>query len=95
MLSRAPCHNSGVWRSAKREEQRQFIREMTLRVQKSSEASIRSIDANTRTLEELAASIRDQRREFREEYEAHRGTLLAILDRLDLIDPRQGPATGT
>ena len=47
------------------------------------------IRENTRVLRELVGEIREHRREFRAEYEAQRGTLLAILE---LIEPRERPA---
>ncbi len=47
------------------------------------------IRENTRVLRELVYEIREHRREFRAEYEAQRGTLIAILE---LIDPRERPA---
>ncbi len=50
------------------------------------------IRENTRVLRELVGEIREHRREFRAEYEAQRGTLLAILGYLELTDPRGGPA---
>ena len=82
-----------------RNEQREFIREMMIRFDRAFEATIRAIEANTRAVTEIEASVRrtnreldEHRREFRAEYEAQRGTLLAILDRLERLNGNGGAA---
>ena len=63
-----------------RREERRFIEEVLLRMERS--------ERRTAALQsEMITEIREHRREFRAEYEAQRGTLLAILDRLERLDP--------
>jgi hypothetical protein len=71
---------------------RRLIEEMTLRFERALGSVSRDMRENTRVLRELIGEIKEHRREFRAEYEAQRGTLLAILGCLELIDPRDGPA---
>lgn len=80
--------------------QKRFMEELILRFERVVRNHEKSIGVHTRAITELTSGIQEHRREFQEhrrefeeEYEAQRGTLLAILDRLDLIDPREGPAT--
>jgi hypothetical protein len=87
------------------DDQKRFFEEMILRFERAFQGVARVLDSQETALERmkqrLDASIlemeehrrefQEHRRELREEYEAQRGTLLAILDRLDLIDPRDGP----
>ena len=70
------------------EQRRRTTEELILRL----ERALGDIRENTRVLRQLVGEIREHRREFRDEYEAQRGTLLAILGYLELIDPRGGPA---
>ena len=72
---------------------RRFIEDITLHLESAFGAVDRDIRENTRVLRELVGEIREHRREFRAEYEAQRGTLLAILGCLESIDPRGGPAS--
>ena len=58
-----------------------------------------SIEGNSRAVEQVEIRLRElnremdeHRREFRAEYEAQRGTLLAILDRLDRLNGNGGAA---
>ena len=80
--------------------QKRFMEELILRFERVVRNNEKALDLQNKAIIELTAEIREHRREFQknareaqEEYEAHRGTLLAILDRLNLIDPREGPAT--
>jgi len=73
--------------------QKRFLEELILRFERVVRNHEKAIDIQNKAITKLTGEIQDHRREFREEYEAQRGTLLAILDRLDLIDPREGPAT--
>jgi len=75
--------------------QKRFMEELILRFERVVRNNEKALDLQNKAIIELTAEIREHRREFREEYEAQRGTLLAILDRLDLIDPREGPATAS
>jgi hypothetical protein len=70
------------------------MQQVLLRFERSLTGLDRTLTRQEESFRLLAAEIQDHRREFQEEYEAQRGTLLAILDRLDLIDPREGPAAG-
>lgn len=72
--------------------QARFMEELILRFERAFRSVDRDIQVNTMVLRELADEIKEHRRAFREEYEAQRGTLLALLDRLGLADPREGPA---
>lgn len=72
--------------------QKRFMEELILRFERVVRTHEKSIDVHTQAITQLTREIEEHRREFREEYEAQRGTLLAILDRLDVIDPRDGPA---
>ena len=72
--------------------QRRFTEELILRLERALGSVGSDIRENTRVLRELVGEIQEHRREFRDEYEAQRGTLLAILACLELIDPRDGPA---
>ncbi len=83
-------------------EQRQFMREMMIRFDRAFEANIRAFEASTRAMHDLAAEVRrtnrdldEHRRELRAEYEAQRGPLLAILDRLDRLNGNGGAAPAT
>ncbi len=82
-----------------RDESRQFMRELILRFERSFQEVSRSIASNTRAVEQVEMSLRklnreidEHRLEFRAEYEAQRGTLLAILDRLDRLNGNGGAA---
>ncbi len=82
-----------------RDESRQFMRELILRFERSFQEVSRSIASNTRAVEQVEMSLRNLNREidehrveFRAEYEAQRGTLLAILDRLDRLNGNGGTA---
>jgi hypothetical protein len=79
------------------EDARVFMRELTRRHERATEAMVRRLDAGTAALgdfgegiralaeeiRELAEEIRAQRREFIEESRAQRTALFRILDRLD------------
>jgi len=80
-------------------EQRQFMREMMIRFDRAFESNVRAIERNSRAVEQVEISLRglnrqmdEHRREFRAEYEAQRGSLLAILDRLDRLNGNGGGA---
>ncbi len=82
-----------------RDESRQFMRELILRFERSFQEVSRSIASNTRAVEQVEMSLRklnreidEHRLEFRAEYEAQRGTLLAIIDRLDRLNGNGGAA---
>lgn len=74
-----------------RRDEKRFIDEILLRMERSERRTVVEWKRVDESLRKLNAKMDQQLRESREEYEAHRGTLLAILDRLDLIDPRDGP----
>lgn len=74
-----------------RRDEKRFIDEILLRMERSERRTVVEWKRVDESLRKLNAKMDQQLRESREEYEAHRGTLLAILDRLDLTDPRDGP----
>lgn len=74
-----------------RRDEKRFIDEILLRMERSEQRTVVEWKRVDESLRKLNAKMDQQLRESREEYEAHRGTLLAILDRLDLTDPRDGP----
>ncbi len=90
--SRDPCHNGRV-ADASADDFREFTREMNLRFAKAFEAGVRSIDANTRVMEQMEARLRamnrdanarrGEHRELIEEMRAQRQALFRVLDRLD------------
>lgn len=63
-----------------RRNEKRFIEEVLLRMERSERRT-------AAVQQEMIQEIRDHRREFRAEYQAQRGSLLAILDRLDKLDP--------
>jgi hypothetical protein len=60
---------------AERQDMREFMREITQRVERSGRAEVRALDT-------LTEEIRAMRQEWVAEMRAQRGALLAILDRL-------------
>lgn len=73
--------------------QRQFMEQMILRFERAFRSVDRDIRASTRLLSELSAEVAEHRRELQEAHEAQRRTLLAILERVNRIELRQGPAS--
>lgn len=78
------------------------MRELMLRSERSFQHVERSIARHTEAVEQITMSMRklnrdmdDHRREFRAEYEAQRGSLLAILDRLERLNGGGGTAPAT
>lgn len=75
------------------DDQKRFMEEMILRFEKAfrrvDESMSRHMEKNSATLDALIRQIEEHRIEFREEYEAQRGTLLRILDYIH----GDGPAT--
>ncbi|MFA4928247.1 MAG: hypothetical protein WC558_07005 [Patulibacter sp.] len=65
------------------EDTREFIREMTLRMHRDSDATIASLNANT---EAFRTEMLDQRAQLR----ANTAAVLKMLDRLDDDRPRRG-----
>ncbi|CAN5137715.1 hypothetical protein BH20ACT20_BH20ACT20_09480 [soil metagenome] len=81
------------------DESRRFMRELILRFERSFQEVSRSIASNTRAVEQVEIRLRNFNREMEErhlelraEYQAQRGTLLAILDRLDRLNGNGGTA---
>ena len=64
---------------AQQDEMREFMREITLRVERSGREHSREI---RRMGDEVISALREGREEFREEMRAQRAALVAILDRL-------------
>jgi len=61
-----------------------FIRDVTARIERHGDATVRAIDANTATLTEIGASMK----EMRADMEANRKAVLSVIDRLE--PPPQG-----
>jgi hypothetical protein len=68
------------WR---RQSEREFMREMIARMERSERRHVDAIDALQATQRDITAEIRQFREESREEHNDQRRALLAILDRLE------------